>query len=360
MPNLSIGQTSDCDNALLDLYTRVNGVVTDMYSVEFVIVDRVTTPGTDIQIFPPSGRQAVDLADCPGGDKIGTGHYNAAYTVAEGTALGTHAIIWYFRFLVTSTEHSFTQEFEVIPAAIGSSDNGYCTIAELRAEGVPDSVTDAEVTTAILIASAMVDKYTQRFFTARSLTINVDGGSTPTIFLEQPIISVSALSIDGAAQDLDDYVIYNRHITSNLLSPDDRENPRIEVGQNFSDSALLSSVRMRLSGRKFFPLGQQNIQVTGVFGYTDYDGTATGKTPDLICEATKLLAIRELPDKYTADPTDESFSSHRITGMRTRDQRVQFADPNKLGLASPGPYTGDRRIDNILMMYAAPPRIGAV
>ena len=45
-----------------------------------------------------------------------------------------------------------------------------------------------------------------------------------------------------------------------------------------------SSKRLALgvSGMLTFPKGTQNIQVTGVFGYTDYDGSTIGRTPILI------------------------------------------------------------------------------
>ena len=52
--------------------------------------------------------------------------------------------------------------------------------------------------------------------------------------------------------------------------------------------------------------------------------------------------------------------AHRITEMKTRDQSVKLANPADLGVAGPGPFTGDRRIDEILMMYRAPPRLRSV
>ena len=59
--------------------------------------------------------------------------------------------------------------------------------------------------------------------------------------------------------------------------PDDREDPKIVLRWVDESSKRLA---LGVSGMLTFPKGTQNIQVTGVFGYTDYDGS--GRTPILI------------------------------------------------------------------------------
>jgi hypothetical protein len=60
--------------------------------------------------------------------------------------------------------------------------------------------------------------------------------------------------------DLDDVEVYNRHLSQGLVDPDDRESPKIVV--NVSDIAKIGFI-------DYWPRGNQNIQVQGVFGYTD-------------------------------------------------------------------------------------------
>ncbi len=103
----------------------------------------------------------------------------------------------------------------------------------------------------------------------------------------------------------------------------------------------------------YFPAGVQNVTVRGVWGYTDFDGSPLGKTPDLIAHASKLLTMRELPGMANIAERDDARNRHRITSERTRDQSyTRSADPET-------PFTGDRAIDDILLLYRAPLRLGS-
>lgn len=358
MAALARGQTSDCSNPELDLYTMVNSVRTDMYSVAFQVYEKVTNPGTPVQVYPavPGDKQALNVADlCPTGHKLSTGHYVAEWTPELTEPIGAHLIQWYFKLTAVSPEQSFCEEFEVLPEATGATAIGYTTIQALRDEGVPDPpYSDAYLAAVIARASMLIDRYTGRWFSPRQLTLLFDGTGARSLHLEAPIIAIDSVDLFDHGVLLEDLAIYNRHITQNLTFPDDRDNPRIEIEQ-----ALHDEFRFAL-GLHVFPVGQQNIRVVGTFGYTDYDGTPFGRTPLLIEEACKLLCIRDLAPKFTADPTDEAFTAHRIIEMKTRDQSVKFANPSDLGAAGPGPFTGDRRIDDILLMYRAPPRLRSV
>jgi hypothetical protein len=232
----------------------------------------------------------------------------------------------------------------------------YCTVQNLRDEGVPSTgygaVTDQRLTILIQRSGASIDLYTGRWFEARTQTFLIDGKGSVSLFLEQPIISITEILLDGVAMSSDDYVVYNRHLTENLLNPDDRENPRIEVKQPLEDEYLF---RMGLT---WFPKGQQNISVSGKFGYTDYDsGTTDGVTPPLITEACKMMVLRNLPLKYGADPTSDEKAWWRMVQQRTRDQSITLANPAQLGHQGVGIYTGDPEIDNILRRYTRPPRL---
>ncbi len=236
---------------------------------------------------------------------------------------------------------------------IGPFEPMYCSLTDLRDEGVPDPPDDTRLTKLIKRASLYVDMFTQRWFEPRDMDFLLDGTGVRSIHLDQPIIEVTTLEIEESNLDLLSINVYNRHISQGLLEPDDRENPRLEIEQPESDDFIFKF------GLTRFPRGQQNVRVVGKFGYTDPDGTAVGKTPDLICEATKLLTLREIPKKFS-DADDAEDMNKFIVEHKTRDQTIKFAKPSELGAAGATPFTGDRRIDLILMKYHLPSRIRSV
>lgn len=367
MPEIRRGQSSSCSNPVLDLYTRISGTLVDLYSLEFAIFDEVTTPGTPIQVYPPTGNQAVNVTDlCPTGDKLGTGHYKAAWTVPLIEPLGIHTIRWRFRLTAESAFQTFTEEFTVLPEAAG---DGYCTVADLRARGVPSTGfgarSDADLLLLIQDQSRLIDMYTGRWFGPRSLTLRLDGTGRRGFMLEIPIISVSAIRLIGSdfesasEVELSSVRIYNRHM-SGLMDPDDRENPRIEWAE--FDKRWESDWGGGDIGDSFYPTrwpeGTQNVEVTGVFGFTDPDGTPTGRTPEGIRQACILMVLKAMISPLDPDYFDTA-NAWRLTSLRTRDQTITWDAPSRLGSRGVGAFTGDPAIDNLLVRYFRQAHLGA-
>lgn len=360
MPSIPRGQENTSNN--INWFTSINNVKVDMYLVEFqIFYIGAGLPGT--QVFPLSGWE--DVTSAPG--RFAEGSYYAydntdgcGWTPDVSATVGAYRIYWRWKYLSTSAYQTDSEDFTVEVESVGSpgTETMYCSVQDMRDEGVPSSgygaVTDARLTTLIQRASRLIDAYTGRWFEPRTMTFLLDGKGSVSLLIEQPIIRIDSILLDGVAMSSADYVVYNRHITQNLLNPDDRENPKIEVKQPLDDEYLF---RMGLT---WFPKGQQNISVTGVFGYTDYDGSDEGATPTLIAEACKMIVLRDLPTKYGADPTRDEKAWWRMVRQRTRDQSVDFADPSRLGHQGVGVFTGDPVIDNILRQYSRPPRIRVV
>lgn len=251
---------------------------------------------------------------------------------------------------------------------------GYCTIQDIRDEGFGDPpYPDTRVQSLIDLATQFVDKMTGRWFEPRVFDVNnpflVDGkggfhlgdwgggGGTRQLHLEIPIISIDKLSIETQGflnPDLieitpDNYRVYNRHL-SGMTQPDDREDPRIA----FIPRRIVETVASGLFPAPLaFPPGRQNIFLEGTFGYTDPDGTALGKTPDLIRRATCLLVQRDLRLDSDACEKLAVKTRFRIVMDKEGKNTVRLQD-----LWLKGAFTGDPEIDNILMAYKRPPRIG--
>ncbi len=238
------------------------------------------------------------------------------------------------------------------PGAPG--DGFYCTVGDVRAEGITvDQADDSRVVAIIWLVGREIDRRTRRSFGATAKTLLVDGPGGNILMMREPIVSidqVEILSVDGGATDVtsDAFRIYNRHLSQGLLNPDDRNQPHIDL---VADQGTIFAIR-------WWPLGSQNIRLTGKWGYTDPDGTAEGRVPDLIRRATALLVTdRAIP--ATDQDAGELSRRRRLIKEKTRDQEYQLAPPTTTTpLGSGG--TDIAEVDQILLMYMAPPVIRAV
>ncbi len=356
-------QPSSAGNPLLDVFFKASGVPSDVALLQFIVYELVTVPGVETQVYPPSGRATANLVT----DRVETGRYAAAWTPGGAEVLGAHRIRWFFKLLSSSSEQQFAEDFTVVDAAgaataSATSSIGYTTIAELRAEGVTASMaSDDRLTRLIARASRLVEHWTGRVFAPVSKTIKVDGTGARGLLLDEAIISISEVHVLDAFGfedtesftdvELSELRIYNRHLSQGLLDPDDRDSPKIE---------FVWPSRWTFHG--MWPRGRQNIEVTGIFGYTDPDGSATGKTPDLIVHATNLMVIRELPPLADTAERDDVRFRFAITNQKTRDQSISYS-PNAGGAtfsgSGSGRLTGDAEIDTILERYTRPTKLGS-
>jgi hypothetical protein len=370
MPAIARNQASNCANPILDIFTFQNSIMVDVYSLEFQVFEKVTTPGTPIQVYPatPGLRQAVNVTQlCPTGHKLGTGHYVAPWTAPINEPIGTHQIRWFFKLDVSSPEQSFTEEFEVLSEVSGSSSDGYCSVQDLRDEGLTVAMlSDVKAQQKIARMSERIDELTGWFFVPRQLTLTVDGRGSRVLHLGPPIIGLTSVDIvyDAATPsmtpvDLATLRIYNRHITQNLPSPDDRINPRLEFLPSDSEAYGVQTA----AGGTFYeslawPRGPQLIRVIGLFGYTVYDGTPVGRTPDAIREACVRLVLNSYQPLLTSGGSSATPAGP-IVKERTRDQEVQYANLAGAGGKSARytGLTGDPEIDTILLRYMRPPHI---
>lgn len=227
-------------------------------------------------------------------------------------------------------------------------------------------MTDPVLARRIALATALIDKWTGRWFEPRALTLMLDGSGSSVLLLGSPIIAVTEINIllqdfDASESDveLNQVRIYNRHLLGRL-DPDDREDPRIEWLSH--DTLAENPGALFHQGR--WPRGTQNIEVVGTFGYTDPDvgggSAATGVTPVLIKHAALLLVMKNLPLLADTEARQETAAAHRLTSLRTRDQSISYAGPmSGSGTRLQGAFSGDPEIDNIIAAYCRPPSLGA-
>jgi hypothetical protein len=363
-----------CALPILEVFTVVSGFVVDCETVEYEIFDAA---GLQTNTSQPA-RDSIDVADCPTGDRLGTGRYAVRHLVPADEPLGAHTIKFYWKLLTADTvEHTTTVRFEVLLPGVIEDPIApyYVSIAKMREEGVTAAdASDARLLDRIGLASRMVEGWTKRHFEPRWLDLFVDGRGGKKILLDHPIIYVGEVAAGASPQDGDEslldpesYRVYNRHISRGLMSPDDRNNPKVEFvagrGDIFATAAFISSdTSAHGHDHLKFPRGAMNMRVSGVFGYTDPNGTLYGRTPRALEHATALLVMRELYKLTAVDKREDAQKRWRLLSETTRDQSYKLSPIAGSGgahVAAAGYLSGDPAIDNILIQYLRPPAMGA-
>lgn len=357
---INIDTDVSCTNPLLVFYVYRDGQLLDPVSIDYAIYD-VGTPEkerTPVKIYPAGASQSLSLEDCPTGARLGLGRYVALCDFSSLSSLnvGKHVVRW---SVVKETgddaetyEEAFFMEEAKVPDPLA-----YATVRDIRAEGVAREVADDQrVLLALRLGRKYIDRITGRSFEPVYKQVRYDGRGGPMLMLREPIIAIEEILIEtpvspASPLTVTEFAIYNRHIEQNLVEPDDRNNPKVELIYYYLPDAVTSDK---------WPKGSQNVVITGVFGYTDPDGSAVGCTPEEIRLANRMLAMRELPQLLDVAAREDFSKRWRIAKERTRDQEVQYAVPRGNALTSMfGYFTGDPVIDHLLASYMRPPALGA-
>lgn len=351
MPGIVKGESVSCSNPLLPFFYQELGLLLDLYSLRY----EVFVPGRTTVVL--SG--IVNLDPCAsGGNRLAQGYYIAPISTT-GLDIGTHEMLWHYKAAADSAEKAASYTFEVLDPKYFRAGSGYVGYVN-SSEEVFSAYEPYLRQQMIQRASREVERLTGRFFFPRYMDIKHSvRPESSIVWLDEPIIGVSTVMVESLGVisselqttevDLASLKIYNRHI-GGLLSPDDRDNPRISFARLGSSSPYDSP--------SIFPWGEQNIVVTGVFGYTDPDGSPFGVTPASLQEVARILAYREIMDPTGTDYTLWHASS--VTKARTRDQELQFGTGagGGGGAASGGYLTGDPRLDDILINFMRPTHVG--
>lgn len=330
------------------------GDVVDPYSIEYAVDDAA---GTNYIPFAVATR-------------LGLGYFEATTYAAGVPAAGRRTIRWRMKLLVTDTTYrEWSQAWDTY--RIATAQPVYALISDMRDQDITTTmISDARARVLLLQASLQVERFTGRRFGARQHVFLADGRGGPMLMFDEPVIAVSELvmgaeSLESTelAIEAESYRVYNRHLLGQL-TPDDRENPKLEFRLPFDRSQRMAA---QLSGwRTRFPEGAQNIRVSGLFGYTEPDGSPAGAVPSLITYVTVLLAARNAAT--IGNPTGGVVDqlAWKVTEERTRDQAVKYTSASGgsstgtgRGNALQGAFTGDPSIDTILAMFCRGPRMSA-
>lgn len=194
----------------------------------------------------------------------------------------------------------------------------YCTVEDLRAEGVSEEdYNDERLENLIADSCEFIDRITGQWFELRTKSIRLDGRGGQNLVL--PVFLFDAYSVKVNHEEIDDYVLYNRM--------EDRPYPKI----------------FRCAG---WPRGLLNVEVFGQWGYVEEDGF----TPPAIRRAAMKLALYHFP--ALTDP--EALEENAIRGLltsETTDGHSYSLSGGAIAEAYSDAITGDTEIDRILKRY---------
>lgn len=331
MVQINRGESSSFENPTLDVYLERSGIPFAPFTLEFEIW---STPdgGPDVQTYPVAGRAAVDLD----ADALEVGHYVADWLVPDDEALGPHEIRWFFVAEDGDPESSFTEDFSVGDAVAARADRlrGYCTVEDCRAEWLTVAmVSDARLREMIEEASRDLDSYCRWWFEPRMRTLRLDGTGTLRLYTPAPPLRIDSISVGDTTYDPADMI---------LVEGGPMEGTRFEDAPGFRwDPEATDAQR--------WPKGEQNIVVTGVFGYTEADGSAFGRVPLPIKRACiMLVAGRRTPIATAlAGGGGGGGGAGQLISIRTKTQSAAWAQRP----ASDAPFTGNAEVDLIIKRY---------
>jgi hypothetical protein len=224
-------------------------------------------------------------------------------------------------------------------------------IQDVRDEGVTSSdADDARVTYLIGLATQYIRVATGGgLFTKETLTFKMDGPGGRVLFLPIPIISLTSIKIESVTLDSSSYVVYNR------IGPpfDDRYNPKV-VMKSSPEAAYYGDnwfVRRKKWDDPVFPYGQQNIELSGDFGFVE---DSSGTVCSQIKQLALALVIREV--KLLTDKSRKADQrKDRIVSESIGDYSYSLEE-----LAKSGEPTGDPYIDQIIADYHVPIKVSMI
>ena len=194
----------------------------------------------------------------------------------------------------------------------------YCTIKELRAEGLDEEkYSDEALTNLIKLSCDFIDRITGQFFEPREMLIRLDGRGGNNLVLPYFLIDVDYIEINHEL--IDDYVIYNRM--------EDRSYPKIYRNAKW-------------------PKGILNIEVQGTWGYVEADKS----TPEAIKRIAKKLVMYNFPALNDFEAQEEKNIKGLLISEITDGHSYELAEDAVTNLYATS-ITGDTEIDSVLKHY---------
>ena len=222
----------------------------------------------------------------------------------------------------------------------------YINSADLYAEGVSPSYTDAFLEMRIAKWERIVESITRNiFYVYDAGELVFDGSNSEYLHFNIPLVDVSSVKINNSDEPLD--AQYYRAFTGKQRPQDDRGNPKIMLTPQRRNIYVRASASLFLKG--------YDQKITARWGYVDPDPNNAGQyiTPVLIQEALKQLVVKDL-DGYFSSGGLSSAPVSPIKKERTDDHEIEYMPIETIRAT----YSMmPRDVQEILSFYRSPLRV---
>lgn len=345
---IKIGRGQENVPGRLDWFVTLGGAPFDPAEIAF----QIKLNAGDVQVFPATPGEWADAT--PG--QFGPGAFfafdsgaGAGWTPDGAASTGDYTISWRVKLRETSGYVIATEAFKVVAYA-ADADPLYVSVEEIRALGIPATITDATLEATIRLWQEFLCRACRQWFHPIQMEMTVDGTDSDAIHFGVPIIDIAEVRLnnDSAALDPGLYKVYNSQ-----RYPYDRHNPRVKLVDSWADRRDIFTASDR---RLRFRHGRQNQYFRGTFGCIE----SNGEPPALIKRALSKLVIEKLATPIYAAPgacviAPPPVLAGIVVEEETDGHRVEYA-PTNMKSRAPGLYgiTNDQEVLNIIKLYKAP------
>jgi len=165
----------------------------------------------------------------------------------------------------------------------------YTTTAKVKSYlGITASTWDTLLDSLITIASSMIDQFTGRqFYKTADTTKKYDGNNNVSLFIDDLLSSSPTVVVDDGTLGSDDFFLYPSNDT-----------PKTEIQRAVDYSS---------DGYNTWPKGQQNVEITGDWGYCEDD-----EVPDDIDYACQELVADIFRNRRRGKTQSESVQGYNV------------------------------------------------
>lgn len=288
------------------------------------------------QVEPLAGWNIVDLV----AERVSLGLYQVSYTVPLLAVVGEYSLEVQ-RLNGVTLLRKYRQEFEIITAYIPDFEDNLhlCLVRDLRAEGVAITTTDFKIARAITRGDTWLERYCARTFQPRFARFKLICRTAGVLKLPEPLCWLQ--SVESSSNELlllSSMNLFSRYLRQLKGAPgageDDRDNSKI-VFSGF--------------------IQNEQYWVSGVWGYSQADGSEIGCVPEQIRLAAINLGLKYQTSLMGSGSGAIPGFTDRLISEKTATQSYNLSP---LDSGSVSMIAGDSELYRLLKQYRRPPQMG--
>lgn len=288
------------------------------------------------QVEPLAGWNTLDITT----SRISAGLYEVLYTVPLLAAVGEYSLEIERRQNV-DVLRKYRQEFEVVAAYVHEfdTDSQLCLIRDLRAEGVAITVPDLKLARSINRGDSWLERYCARVFQPRFNRVRLQCKAAGKIRCPEPLCWLQSVATEENVDiDLSSIELNSRYLRGAQGAP--------SYGSDDRDNCFLKASSF-VKGTYYW--------ITGVWGYSEADGSEVGCVPEQIRLAAINLGLKYQASLMGSGSGAIPAFTDRLIHEKTATQEYNLSpiDSGSISMVA-----GDSELYRILKQYRRPMQMG--